>query len=305
MSAGRLGWAIAGTIVLVGIVSVIFRLQPRHSFGEKLALRMKKIELTGQLGLALASATEAEKSAVLATTDEQSEAFAQQARSATSTAEQARAALHQLLQIEGTSKEKELLLQFSKAFTEFRHVDDELLALAVKNTNLKATALTFGASADAIGAMDAALSRILNASVHSTAGNAKRELFLAASAQAAAMRIQALLPPHIAEEADAKMDELEARMAKQDREVRNALSELAAIVPARDADLALATSSYARFTELKTQILKLSRENTNVRSLALSLNEKRKVTVLCEDALAALRKEIEDTQAKTMSPARR
>jgi len=119
MSSGRLGWSLAGTIVLVGIIFVIFRLQPRHSCGEQLALRTKKIELTGQIGLALASAAEAEKSAVLAITDEQSVAFAQQARAATSTAEQARAALDQLLQIEGTSKEKDLLLQFATSSYSF------------------------------------------------------------------------------------------------------------------------------------------------------------------------------------------
>jgi hypothetical protein len=304
MSSERLGWAFAGAIVLVAIVCGVFRLQPGHALSEQLALRTKKIELTGQIGYALASAAEAEKSAVLATTDEQSAAFAQQARTATAAAERGRAALDQLLQTEGTSKEKALLRQFSTAFSELRHVDDELLALAVQNTNLKATALTFGASADALGAMDAALSRIIAVSANASAGNAKKALFLAASAQAAALRIQILLPPHIAEEADTKMDALEAKMAKQDLEVKDALYGLAAVLPAGDASLALAGASYARFTELKTQILALSRENTNVRSLALSLNQKRKVTVLCEDALAALEKEVEDTRAKS-TPARR
>ncbi len=305
MSSERLGWAFAGVIVLVAIVCGVFRLQPGHALSEQLALRAKKIELTGQIGHALAAAAAAEKSAVLATTDEQSVAFAQQARTATATAERGRVAFDKLLQSEGTSQEKALLLQFSTAFSELRHVDDELLALAVQNTNLKATALTFGASADALGAMDAALSHIIGVSANASAGNAKKALFLAARAQAAALRIQILLPPHIAEEADTKMNALEAKMAKQDREVHDALSGLAAVLPAGDPSLAQASASYARFTELKTQILKLSRENTNVRSLALSLNQKRKLTVLCEDALAALEKEVEDTAAKSTTPARR
>ncbi|HEX7622915.1 MAG TPA: hypothetical protein VF400_05030, partial [Anaeromyxobacteraceae bacterium] len=49
---------------------------------------------------------------------------------------------------------------------------------------------------------------------------------------------------------------------------------------------------YARFTKIKIQILALSRENTNVRSLALSLNQKRKAMLLCLDALNALKQAV-------------
>ena len=59
-----------------------------------------------------------------------------------------------------------------------------------------------------------------------------------------------------------------------------------------DPDLAAARSSYARFTEMRTQILALSRENTNVRSLAISLDQKRKAMWMCQDALHALQQEI-------------
>lgn len=40
---------------------------------------------------------------------------------------------------------------------------------------------------------------------------------------------------------------------------------------------------------LNAQIMAMSRRNTNVRSLALSLNEKGRVTGACEDSLRALR----------------
>ena len=45
---------------------------------------------------------------------------------------------------------------------------------------------------------------------------------------------------------------------------------------------------------MKTQILALSRENTNVRSLDMSLNRKRKVLLVCQDALAALQRAVEE-----------
>jgi hypothetical protein len=53
-----------------------------------------------------------------------------------------------------------------------------------------------------------------------------------------------------------------------------------------------ASSAYARFADLRAEILKLSRENTNVRSTAISLREMRKVATLCEGALDALEQAI-------------
>ena len=72
------------------------------------------------------------------------------------------------------------------------------------------------------------------------------------------------------------------------------LDELAASPPlAGNADLKAAAASYARFTETKTEIVKLSRENTNVRSLSISLNQKHKAMLVCQGVLAALQDAIE------------
>ena len=69
--------------------------------------------------------------------------------------------------------------------------------------------------------MDIALSKLVAKSASSPdAGNVA---LLAFGAQTAALRIQTLLAPHIAEENDKKMDELEALMTREDREVHNDL----------------------------------------------------------------------------------
>jgi hypothetical protein len=52
--------------------------------------------------------------------------------------------------------------------------------------------------------------------------------------------------------------------------------------------LRAATAAPDRFSDLNMQIIVLSRKNTNVRSLALSLDEKRKLTTSCEESLQAL-----------------
>jgi hypothetical protein len=90
------------------------------------------------------------------------------------------------------------------------------------------------------------------------------------------------------------MDDLEAQMAKEDLEVRKDLEGLVSLLkPAGNPDIETAASRYAKFNEIKAQIIQLSRENTNVRSLAISLNQKRKVMLMCQDALAALEQAIQ------------
>jgi len=282
-----------GAVITLAIILVVLHFQNGHSPAEQLALKASRVDLVERMRLDLASASEAEKSAVLAVTDDDSQRFADQARVAAVQVEQERKQLEDLLATGGTSKEKDLLAQFSKAFTEFQTVDKDLLVLAVKNTNLKAYSLAFGPAADALNDMNTALSRLVTKSA--AAPEARSVALLAFGAQTAALRIQALLAPHIAEESDAKMDQLEARMTKDDQEVHKDLDNLATLAIFNgDTDLAIATSAYTRFSDVRAKIIPLSRENTNVRSLAISLNQKRKVMLVCQDALATLQQAILD-----------
>jgi len=238
-----------------------------------------------QLDLTVAS--EAEKSAVLAITDEESETFAEQARAHTAEVEKERRELGALLDQGGTQQQKDLLGEFSKRFDALQRIDGELLGLAVENSNLKASALAFGAGADALREMNAALSRL--ASAHADAADAKQVTALADGAQIAALRIQTLLPPHIAEASEGKMDDLEEQMKRADDEIGRDLEALGALPGLRgNADLAAAASRHTELREIRERILALSRRNTNVRSLSLSLNEKRKAMLDCHEVLGSL-----------------
>jgi hypothetical protein len=284
----------AGAAVLLVIVLVALLFHQEKNTAAQLAFQAQRVALVRQMRLDLASASEAEKSAVLATTDQDSQAFADEARAAAAAVEHERKELGELLQRGGPKTEQDLMAQFSQAFAEFQRIDKDLLDLAVQNTNLKAYSLAFGPAAEALDEMDAALSRLVAQSVNSTSPDARQVLQLAEDARIGALRIQTLLPPHIAEESDRKMDELEARMTKEDQAVRQDLEGLAALLkPGNSPDLETATSRYAQFSAIRTQILKLSRANTNVRSLALSLNQKRKAMLMCQDALAALEQAIQ------------
>jgi Four helix bundle sensory module for signal transduction len=284
-------WMVVGAAGLLVFMLVMLHLHKDQDPAAQIAFKAQRADLAGEMQLDLASASEAEKSAVLAITDQASQTFADQARAATGQAEQDRRELGELLVAGGTQGERELLAQVTAAFAEFQRVDDELLALAVKNTNVKAYGLAFGPAATAVDEMNGALAHVVAANAAST--DAKTVILLASGAQIGALRIQTLLPPHIAEESDSKMDELEASMATEDARVRKNLDGLATLPNlGKDPELATATARYAEFSKIRTQILALSRENTNVRSLSISLNQKRKVMLVCQAALSALQQAI-------------
>jgi hypothetical protein len=284
-----------GSAVLLAFVLLVLHFRDLQTPTEQLAFKARRVELVERMRLSVALASEAEKSAVMAITDEDSQIYADKARAATAIVEQGRRELEQLQQSGGTRDEIAFLTQFSGAFAEFQRIDKGLLELAVENTNLKAYSLAFGPAAEVLNEMDAALARIAAASGNSPSADDIKSIRLADDARIAALRLVSLLPPHIAEESDQKMDEMEALMAKEDQAVRQNLEGLAALPRlGGNPDLSTANVRYTRFTELRTQILKLSRENTNVRSLNISLSEKRKIMMVCLDALAVLEQAIEE-----------
>jgi hypothetical protein len=284
-------WMAAGAVILILLFLVVFHFYQKQNPAEQLAFKASRVDLVSRMQSVLASASEAEKSAVLAVTDQDSQAFAGQARIAAAEVERARRELGELLKTGGTRGEKELFNQFSELFAEFQRIDNTLLDLAVKNTNIKAYSLAFGPAATALSEMNAALSRLIAS--NSGSPEEKQVMLLAYSIEISGLRLQTLLPPHIAEESDQKMDELEALMSKEDKQIRKNLDELTALRNLNQkANLATAVSSYDRFSKIKTQILALSRENTNVKSLSISLNQKRKVMLLCQDTLNKLQQAI-------------
>ena len=84
-------------------------------------------------------------------------------------------------------------------------------------------------------------------------------------------------------------------MTNEDQQVRKDLDGLASLPELRgNPNLETATSDYTKFSEIRRHILALSRENTNVKSLAMSLGQKRTALLLCQDILSALQQAIQD-----------
>ncbi len=179
-----------------------------------------------------------------------------------------------------------MLDEFGSRFAEYRALDRSILELAVENTNLKAQRLSFGPAQEAADAFRDSLEAVAPLAPAKDTWRAKA---LVATAVASVREIQVLQAPHIAESDDAAMTRMEKRMATSEAAARGALEMLASLVPpASRPQLAAATAALDRFAGLNTQIIALSRRNTNVRSLALSLGKKRMLTAACEDSLRAL-----------------
>jgi len=294
---------IAGGTVLVLVLALLaIHYRQEHGIAARAALRATRLDRVDRMRTALLASSDAEKSAVIATTDEASQGFAEQSRAASAVVEAKRNELAKLLETGGTGVERDLLARFSQAFAECQRIDRELLELSVKNTNLKAYDLDFGPAAEALARMDAALSHIMKDLAISAEPKAREGMRLAAGAQSGAWRIQALLPPHIFEDGEPHMGELEGRMAKEDRGVREDLEGLAGLLGSGNPQLATARGAYAQFTELRARILELSRQNTNVRSLVLSLNQKRQAVRAGLDELDALESAIRDEPLSETEP---
>jgi hypothetical protein len=240
--------------------------------------------LSADLQIEFTRAADAANRAVMADTDPASVASAQEAEAAKQAIRKDLDALRPVLEHLKYAEEIRLLQEFATRFGEYDALDRRILDLAVENTNLKAQRLSFGPVQVAADAFRDSLETAV------AAKDPWRVKALAETAVAAVREIQALQAPHIAEPEDASMTRLEQRMAAAETVARHALQTLAPLVePGSRPKLASAGTTLDQFMALNAQIVALSRRNTNVRSLALSLDQKRRLVEPCEEALRALR----------------
>lgn len=252
--------------------------------GEPALQRLQEAcRLTAELLVQFTKATDATNRVVVVDTDEASGAFAREAVQRNSDA------LKPLLVGLGYSKESQLLEEFDGRFAEYRALDRSILELALENTNVKAQRLSFGPAQEAANAFRDSVEAL----ARSAPANNWQIQALAATAVSAVREIQVLQAAHIPEADDTAMTRIEKQMATAESAACRALKMLAdAVLPESKPELAAAAAALDRFIGLNTQIIGLSRRNTNVRSLALSLGEKGTLTARCEESLRALEGEL-------------
>lgn len=258
--------------------------------GCRVELSMERLiearRLAADLGAAMTQAADASSRAVMATSDDGVAVAAREADVLAETIRADIAALAAQLEALRYAEEARLLADVESRFADYRSLDQTVLQLAIEGSNAKAQRLSFGparAAADEIGASLAAI--VL-------AADASRRWPIEAAAAMAMMRvreIQALQAPHIAEAGDDLMTALERDMATAASTARSALNSLSVLVtgPSRPR-LAATAAALDRFLALNAEVVALSRRNTNVRSLELSLNRKRVLTAACVNSVRML-----------------
>jgi hypothetical protein len=242
--------------------------------------------LAADLRVQFTRAADASNRAVMADTDEASASLARDAENSVKNVEDDVAALTAVLHSLSVPSEIRLLEEFVEHFAEYREVDRSVLALAVDNTNLKAQRLAFGPAREAADAFRDALGVISSRSPPQDRCSIEGPI---AKATIAVREIQVLQAPHIAESNDATMTDMERDLDRLDSSARSAMRSLEeSVSPSARPAIATAMSALERFDEVSRQIVALSRRNTNVRALELSLRTKPALAAACDNSLRAL-----------------
>jgi hypothetical protein len=285
--------ALAASLIFLVLLALYFsKLMDRNAqTGSVLGYTMRSGEMTSRMRIHLLKSVELEKSAFMAITDEESKAFADQSLMNADSVERDYRELKGFVDAEGVGEEIKLLKEFDDCWKNFREIDKELLKLSVENTNIKAASLSFTKGAEAMERFEKALAEMMK--IHTSVGKEARIAKLAYQAATAALSIYSLQAPHINEADDTKMDEIESVMRANEKRVRSAVNDLSSLIDKRDrVSLNSASSAFEELMKINSEVVRLSRINSNIKSLELSLGRKRKVAAQCEEALNSLQETV-------------
>ncbi len=288
-------WLLMAVLVLVAALLFVGVRYRDVTVGMEIVPKVmaRKAAVLSGIRINMIKSVDAEKSAVMADTDEASVAFAEESARWADAVEKGLQELHQLIEAYPSEKEVGRLQEFQGCWTEFRAIDRAVLEIAVQNSNLKAAELSFGAARDAMAPLEEALTELMRSPESGPICG------LASNALAAALKIHVLQAPHIASPRDQEMDGIEKRILENDAMARRSLHALQPLVsPERQPTLRRAELAYNEFAHVTEKVVKLSRQNTNIKSLELSLNRKRTITSQCDEILMSLQDAVQSRSFK-------
>ena len=292
-------WGIWIYAIMLTIFSIISHFSSTKSLEDTYKDSIGKQEILSQIRINVLKSSELEKEAVMALTDEESKTFANQSSVASSEVEQNLKRLHTIIDGSSLQNEKKLIVEFDGCWTDLRKLDQTILELAVQNTNLKAAALSREKGGEAIGRFEHALGQIDQYSTHTS-----KEVQIEKSICRAitdSLTIYNLHSPHIAEANDEKMDQIEAQIKSKKNEVIMSLAQLSEFTGEESKESLLqAKAAFSDFMNVTATVIKLSRQNSNIKSLEISLGQKRKVTAQCDEVLSAFQEAVQGEKPKVI-----
>lgn len=266
-----------------------------QDFQANLHALLEKQRLAAQLQQSLLAASDAANKSLLAP----DEAAASQQAAAAKAAFEAGAgqlqSLSALIDKGNNPKEIEAVKPVVADFKELDAAYAALHGLVARNTNVRAARLSRHEAVQALERLRQALAPILAAPDCAAAAQALRAI-------AAAQAVLILHPLHIDERSAAGMDALEASMNQDDRDARTALTGLAdRAAPSGDgaaqAQAAKAAQdAYEAFWTVHAAIIGLSRENSNIEAIALTMGRKQLLQAKILADLTALAAVIDEKQ---------
>ena len=292
----KIGIAVALIIGLALLLLLFFAYTGKHkqTSGHFMTHTEQSSKIASQMKINLLKSVEFEKSAVMAVTDEDSSKFVDQSRKASDAVKSGYIELKDLITTEGIQEELRLIKELGDCLDDFREIDKELLNLSVKNTNIKAANLSYTKSAESMDRFEQALRKLTE--IQSNNMTDLRITKAAFRAMTAAFRIYSLQPPHINEDQDKEMDQIESTMRTHEEQVKRSLNEISLLVAKHKEGRNLiknASMAFADFTNVNKEIIGLSRMNSNVKSLQLSLGKKLQATSQCEKLLDSIQDTIQ------------
>ena len=172
--------------------------------------RVEAARLASALHLEFTRANEAANRAVLSDMDDASSEAAAEATKAIASAGQYLQQLRPVVSSLDYADEIKTLETFGQRFAEFQTLEEEILPLAVENTNLKAQRLSFGAAQDAADAF----SKTVRAATARASGP-QEAAAVGERSIAALLQVQVLQARHIAEPEEAAMTQMEAQCERR------------------------------------------------------------------------------------------
>ncbi len=272
----------------------------------------KKVFLTVTIRADLQRARRMEFRAVLTPDDKESQEYAKRTRDLSKGVDATYADLDKLIEAGASSAERQNLQKFHQSWQEYCTSQEQVLKLAVDNSNVKAHALATGKLSEKVAAITQAAAAGLRqieklraeaqpANDAQSLASLDRDHQTLARLQVLALDMHRQLSLHVFDTTDEDMDRLDEQIASWQKEADDRLAQLADSADSRG--LAWGEPLSNAFRELRpltAQLQKLLRANTNSRSAELAFAANEHIDD-CMTALADMVEELKGDLSRDMT----